>query len=135
MGTKLTPDDMFNLSQAFHKLSNVLGDYRFANWNALTSEQRDDLEAKEWTLFNTSSDLNAKSVVLKAELLNDQLETIKDCTKKMQDVTQDIASAKKAIAIAAKAVAFGGAIYVTASTGDVALLAAAAKSLIQEIIE
>jgi len=133
MSAKIPAQHLFELAKAFHSLSNVIGDYRFSNWDSLTPAQRADLEAKEWTLFNTSSDLNAKSVLLKTEILDEELQTIRTCTREMQAVTQKIENAKKIIAVAAKAIAFGGAIYLAASTGNVAIMIPAAKSLISEI--
>lgn len=133
MSTQLSAQDVFNLSKSFHDLSTTLGDFRYSNWNALTPAQRTDLETKQWTLFNMSSDLNAKSVVLKVKLLEADIQTLKSCVADMQAAAQKIADIKHAIAIAAKAVAFGGAIYLTASTGDVTAMIAAATSLMQEI--
>lgn len=133
MSTQLSAQDLFNLSKSFHDLSTALGDFRYSNWNALTPSQRTDLETKQWTLFNMSSDLNAKSVVLKVKLLDADIQTLKFCVADMQAAAKKIADIKHAIAIAAKAVSFGGAIYLAASTGDVAAMIAAATSLIQEI--
>jgi virulence-associated protein VapD len=133
MSTQLSAQDLFDISKAFHDISTTLGEFRYSNWNALTSSQRTDLEAKQWTLFNTSSDLNAKSVVLKVKLLDTELQTLKSCIADMKAAKQKIADIKHAIAIATKAVAFGGTIYLAASTGDVAAMIGAATSLIQAI--
>ncbi|WP_421352315.1 hypothetical protein [Aeromonas sp. 604443] len=133
MSIQFSSEDMFNLSKSFHDLSTALGDFRYSNWNELNQEQRADLEAKQWTLFNMSSDLNATSVVLKVELFDEDIKTLKSCVVDMQAAAQKIEDIKHAIAIAAKAVAFGGAIYLAVSTGDVAAMIAAATSLMQEI--
>jgi hypothetical protein len=133
MSTKLSAQDVFDLSKSFHDLSMTLGDFRYSNWNVLSPAQRADLEAKQWTLFNTSSDLNAKSVVLKAKLLDADIQKLKSCATEMKAAAQKIKDIKHTISIAAKAVAFGGTIYFAASTGDVAAMTAAATSLIQEI--
>ena len=133
MGTQISAQDVFELSQAFHNLSVALGNFRYANWNELTPEQRIDLESKQWTLFNTSSDLNAKSVVLKVELIEAQLQVLRSCTVGMKASAEKISDIKHAIGIAAKAVAFGGTIYLAASTGDIGTMLAAATSLTQEM--
>lgn len=133
MSTQLSAQDVFDLSKSFHDLSTALGNFRYSKWDALTPSQRTDLETKQWTLFNISSDLNAKSVVLKAELLNADIQTLKSCVADMQAAAQKIRDVKHAIAIATEAVAFGGAVYLAASTGDVAAMIVAATSLIQEI--
>lgn len=133
MSNHLSAKDLFDLSQAFHDLSVALGNYRYAQWDNLTPSQRTDLEAKQWTLFNASSDLNAKSVLLKMKLLDDDLQTLKSCTTAMKEAAENISEIKHAIAIATKAVAFGGTIYLAASTGDVGALVAAASALEEEI--
>lgn len=133
MGAQISAQGVFELSQAFHDLSVALGNFRYANWNELTPEQRTDLEAKQWTLFNTSSDLNAKSVVLKVELIEAQLQVLMSCTAGMKASAEKISDIKHAIGIAAKAVAFGGTIYLAASTGDIGAMLAAATSLMQEM--
>lgn len=133
MGAQISAQDVFELSQAFHDLSVALGNFRYANWNELTPEQRSDLEAKQWTLFNTSSDLNAKSVVLKVELIEAQLQVLRSCVAGMKASAEKISDIKHAIGIAAKAIAFGGTIYLAASTGDIDAMLAAATSLMQEM--
>ena len=133
MSNQLSAKDYFDLSRAFHDLSVTIGNYRYAHVDELTPSQRTDLEAKQWTLFNTSSDLNAKSVVLKMKLLDADLQTLKSCTTAMKDAAKKISDIKHAIAIATKAVAFGGAIYLAASTGNVGALVAAASALAAEI--
>lgn len=133
MEKELSANDAFELSKAFHKLSSVLGHYRYDHWDNLTASQRNDLESKQWTLFNISSDLNAKSVLLKIKLIEPDLQTLQSATDAMHAVTQKIQDIKHAIRIATKAIAFGGAIYVGASTGNVGLIVSAASDLISEI--
>lgn len=133
MKTQLSAEDIFSLSKSFHDLSVALGNFRYSSWNALTQTQRSDLEAKQWTLFNTASDLNAKSVVLKVKMLDTDLKILQSCTDDMRTAIQKITDVKNAVAIATKAIAFGGTIYLAASTGNVSAMVAAASSLIQEI--
>ena len=133
MEKELSANDIFELSKTFHNLSSVLGHYRYDHWDELTPSQRDDLESKQWTLFNTSSDLNAKSVLMKIKFIEKDLQTLQSATIAMQAVAQKIQDIKHTIRIATKAVAFGGAIYVGASTGNVGLIVSAASDLIGEI--
>lgn len=133
MSTQLSAQDVFDLSKSFHDLSMTLGNFRFANWNELSPAQRADLESKQWNLFNISSDLNARSVVIKAKMLDADIQKIQSCASEMKEAAQKIKDIKHAISIAGKAVAFGGTIYLAASTGDVAVMIAASTSLIQEI--
>ena len=133
MNRQLTDDEVFELSKAFHSLSTEIGNYRYNHWDELTVGQRTDLENKQWTLFNTASDLNAKSVLLKAKLADQDLVTLQSATKGMQEVAKKIQGIKHAIAIATKAIALSGAIYAAASTGNVGAVVSAASALISEI--
>lgn len=133
MEKELSANDLFELSKAFHNLSSVLGHYRYDHWDELTPSQRSDLENKQWTLFNMSSDLNAKSVLLKVKLIEQDLQTLQSAANAMQAVAQKIQDIKHGIRTATKAIAFGGAIYLGASTGNVGLIVSAASDLISEI--
>ena len=129
MAKKLTSEQAFKLSKAFHKLAVLLGDYRFDHWDEMKKSERTDLENMQWTLFNASSDLNAKAVVMKSKLLEDDLKLMMKAANKMQTAIEKVKRTKHVINIAAKAVAFAGAI----STGDVKVTINAAMDLIDEI--
>ena len=133
MSKQLSAQDIFGLSKAFHELSVTIGKYRYDHWDELTPAQRTDMEAKQWTLFNTSSDLNAQSVVLKVQLVENDLKALQLCAKAMTEAADKIADVKHAISIVTKAVAFGGTLYLAASTGNVGALIAAASALVTEI--
>ena len=60
----LTSADAFNLSKAFHDLSVSIGEFRFANWDTLSDDNRRTLEDEEWSLLNASSDMVTKAVGL-----------------------------------------------------------------------
>ena len=133
MEKELSANDVFEFSKAFHNLSSVLGHYRYDHWDELTPSQRNELENKQWTLFNISSDLNAESVLLKVKLMEQDLQTLESATNAMQAVAQKIQNIKHGIRIATKAIAFGGAIYLGASTGNVGLIVSAASDLLSGI--
>lgn len=132
MSRALNAEEIFELSKAFHALATVLREYRYDHWDELTPEQRSDLEKKQWTLFNTASDLNARSVLIKVKLIKEDIDVLCATTSSMQAAAQKIQDIKHAISIATKAVAFGGAIR-AASTGNIAALIPAASALIKEI--
>lgn len=130
---KINVEELLELSKTFHEMSIILGNYRLANWHDLTRGQRANLESKQWTLFNTASDLNAMSVVKRIKLLEAELEVLKQTTEAMKRSAEKINNIKHAIEIAGKAVAFAGAIYVAGSTGNIPVLLETAKELIDEI--
>ena len=131
MPTKLSADDIFELSKAFHELFCALGKFRYEN--EMMPQQYSDLEGMQWTLFNMACDLNAKSALRKIDLLQDQLNKLKSCTEKMKMAVERINEIKRAIGIGAKAVAFAGAIYLAIYTGNVDALISAGDSLVNEI--
>jgi hypothetical protein len=116
-----------------HNLSSAIANYRYAHWNDLTQSEQSDLEKNQWELFNLSSDLNAKSALLKIKLIEQDLLTLQSATSAMQSVTQQIQDIKRGIRIATRAIALGGAIYMGASTGNVGLIVSSASDLINEI--
>jgi len=132
MNRGLTAKELFELSKAFHALSVILGNYRYDNWDMLSAKQRSELENNQWTIFNTASDLNAGSVLLKVKLMEEDINVLKDAASSMEAAANKIQNIKHVISIAAKAVAFGGAIY-AAFTGNIAALTPAASALIKEI--
>jgi len=133
MEKKLSADDIFKLSRAFHTIATLLGQYRYDHWDEFTKSQRSDLENKQWTLLNTASDLNAQSVLIKTKFIEKHLETLKSARTAMLSTAKKIKDIKHAIRIAAKAVAFGGSIYAAATTGNVAIIISTASALIEEI--
>jgi len=133
MKKELTADDIFELSRAFHNMATVVGQYRYDHWDEFTKSQRSDLENKQWTLFNTASDLNAETVLIKIKFIEKDLQVLKSATTAMLSTAKKIKNIKHAIRIAAKAVAFGGSIYAAASTGNVVIIISTALELIEEI--
>jgi hypothetical protein len=83
----LTSADALALSKSFRDLSVAIGDFRFANWDALGDANRKLLENEEWSILNASSDMVTKAVGL-------ALDESDPAAKKVQGAT---ASALKAV--------------------------------------
>ena len=83
----LTSADALALSKSFRDLSVAIGDFRFANWDALGDANRKLLENEEWSILNASSDMVTKAVGL-------GLDESDPAAKKVQGAT---ASALKAV--------------------------------------
>jgi hypothetical protein len=83
----LTSADALALSKSFRDLSVAIGDFRFANWDALGEANRKLLENEEWSILNASSDMVTKAVGL-------ALDESDPAAKKVQGAT---ASALKAV--------------------------------------
>jgi len=83
----LTSADALALSKSFRDLSVAIGDFRFANWDALGEANRKLLEDEEWSVLNASSDMVTKAVGL-------NLDESDPAAKKVQGAT---ASALKAV--------------------------------------
>jgi hypothetical protein len=83
----LTSADALALSKSFRDLSVAIGDFRFANWDALGDANRKLLENEEWSILNASSDMVTRAVGL-------ALDESDPAAKKVQGAT---ASALKAV--------------------------------------
>jgi len=83
----LTSANALALSKSFRDLSVAIGDFRFANWDALGDANRKLLENEEWSILNASSDMVTKAVGL-------ALDESDPAAKKVQGAT---ASALKAV--------------------------------------
>jgi virulence-associated protein VapD len=133
MSINISSENILALSRAYHDLSTGLGNYRFDNWKTLSDDERKDLEDKQWTLFNLSSDLNAQSALLALRATREDIETLQKCTKGMKKAAQTIEDIKDAITIASKAIALGGAFYLAMSTGQLSVAVIAANELIAQM--
>lgn len=107
----LTATEAFELSKEFRDLSISLGNYRFANWQKLTSTQRRDLEDEEWSLLNSSSDMTTKAVGLaldESEInvkgIKKSVSTAKRAIKKLKKVGKVIHLATATVSLAAAVV-------------------------------
>jgi hypothetical protein len=107
---KLTADDALALAQEFHDLAVALGDYRFANWDDLTSAQRSKLEDAQWSLLNASSDAVTMAVGIALDSSQVSLAKIRQATAKAQSTVKSIKTVKKVINIATAAVALAAAV-------------------------
>jgi hypothetical protein len=123
-------DDLIELAGAYLELATAIGNYRIANWNRLTEDERKILNDDWWTLLTMSDDIAAKAAVIRLEMVQTDLENLKKCTAGMKDAAKRISEVKGFIAIATKAVALGGAFYAAAGTGNVIALAAASLQLL-----
>jgi paraquat-inducible protein B len=108
--SKLTADQARNLASQFHDISVAVGNYRFDNWDALTSAKRDRLEDLQWTLMNYSSDFTSQAISLTLSDLAKTLDHIQRTTKKAKQVIQTIKTVDKVIRIAAAATVLAAAI-------------------------
>lgn len=59
---QLTDQDLLQRAQELNRQAVEINDYRFANWKALTPEQREKYNITAWTLLNESSALLTKVV-------------------------------------------------------------------------
>ena len=91
----LTSADALSLSKSFRDLSVAIGDFRFANWDALGDANRKLLENEEWSILNASSDMVTKAVGL-------ALDESDPAAKKVQGATASALKAVKTLKDSAK---------------------------------
>lgn len=99
-----------DLAETFRDLSVKLGDYRFANWGTLTSQQRKDIEDTEWTLLNHSSDFITTAVGIQLNKLQDDLKQIDKATKKATQAIKTATTVRNVLKVAAALVILAGAV-------------------------
>jgi hypothetical protein len=93
----LTSADALSLSKSFRDLSVAIGDFRFANWDALGDANRKLLENEEWSILNASSDMVTKAVGL-------NLDESDPAAKKVQGATVSALKAVKTLKDIAKVI-------------------------------
>lgn len=122
-----------DLGIAFLKLSSHIADYRVENRNNITSKEYQLLEDFQLTLHNMGSDFSAKPLLLKADMLNNDLTPLQSVPNAMKEFVGSASTNKQVIPFATKAVALGGAIYLAASIGNDPLVICAAAELINAV--
>lgn len=108
--TRLTTEQSRELAEHFYRLSKELGDYRFANWEALSRSDRLSLEALEWSLLNASSDFTAGAVEVALAEAAPVMKEVARATKTMKSAIKRAKGIKKVLGIAAAAVTLAAAI-------------------------
>jgi hypothetical protein len=106
----LTSADAFKLSKGFHDLSVAIGEYRFANWDALSDDNRRTLEDEEWSLLNASSDMITKAVGLTLDASDPTGQNVQGATVAAQKAVKTLKEVGKVISVAVAAVGLAAAI-------------------------
>jgi hypothetical protein len=106
----ITKEQARDLARGFYELSHTLGQYRFANWDALGADQRKSLQDLEWSLENMSSDMTTHAVDIVLDDIDNQVQAIGAATDKAKTVVADIHTVGNVLTLATKALALGGAL-------------------------
>ena len=106
----LTAQEAFDLSKQFRDLAIALGNHRFANWQTLTPTERRDIEKKEWSLINASSDMVTEAVGLALDESQSSLKAIKKSVSKAKGAIKKLKKVKQIIKVAAATVSLAAAI-------------------------
>jgi phosphomevalonate kinase len=115
----LSAQEAFDLSKQFRDFAIALGNYRFANWQSLTSTQRRDIEDEEWSLINASSDMITKAVGLALDESKSSIKLINKSVRKAKRSIKKLKKVSQIITIAAATVGLGAAI-VSKDPGSIA---------------
>jgi phosphomevalonate kinase len=115
----LTAQEAFDLSKQFRDFAIALGNYRFANWQSLTSTQKRDIEDEEWSLINASSDMITKAVGLALDESKSSIKLINKSVRKAKRSIKKLKKVSQIITIAAATVGLGAAI-VSKDPGSIA---------------
>jgi hypothetical protein len=105
-----TSQEAFRLARGFRELAVALGAWRFAHWDALTSEERHELEDAEWSLLNASSDMITRAVGLTLDEAEADLARLEATTAQAKAAVERLDSVRATIEVATAAVGLAAAI-------------------------
>ena len=108
--SRLNASDARELSRSFNDLAVTIGNYRFDNWSTLSPRQRADLESREWTLLNDSSDMTSRAIILQVADMKSALDGLRAATKRLARTAKALRDFKSAIMVASNAITLGAAI-------------------------
>jgi hypothetical protein len=107
---KLSSKQARDLSQQFLRFAQIVGDYRFSNWDELSKQENETLASCQWSLLNAGEDMLAVSTVL---ILNDaefEIKQLNEITDNIKHAVHTLKQVQKVINIAAAGVSLGAAI-------------------------
>ena len=106
----LTSADALSLSKSFRDLSVAIGDFRFANWDALGDANRKLLENEEWSILNASSDMVTKAVGLALDESDPAAKKVQGATASALKAVKTLKDISKVIGIATATVGLAAAV-------------------------
>jgi hypothetical protein len=106
----LTSADALALSKSFRDLSVAIGDFRFANWDALGDANRRLLENEEWSILNASSDMVTKAVGLGLDESDPAAKKVQGATASALKAVKTLKDISKVIGIATATVGLAAAV-------------------------
>jgi len=133
MDTKLTAEELLNLSTAILKFAEELSRVRIEKKGSLDPQQDADIRQFEDQLFILSRKLNAISVGTLLEQMQQHLKVLKDCTAGMNEAAEKIRKIKNFITLATKAVALVGVVSAAVASGNALTMIGAAVAVLDAI--
>ena len=106
----LTSADALALSKSFRDLSVAIGDFRFANWDALGEANRKLLEDEEWSILNASSDMVTKAVGLGLDESDPAAKKVQGATASALKAVKTLKDISKVIGVATATVGLAAAV-------------------------
>ena len=106
----LTSADALALSKSFRDLSVAIGDFRFANWDALGDANRRLLENEEWSILNASSDMVTKAVGLGLDESDPAAKKVQGATASALKAVKTLKDISKVIGVATATVGLAAAV-------------------------
>jgi hypothetical protein len=106
----LTSADALALSKSFRDLSVAIGDFRFANWDALGDAIRKLLENEEWSILNASSDMVTKAVGLALDESDPAAKKVQGATASALKAVKTLKDISKVIGVATATVGLAAAV-------------------------
>lgn len=107
---KLTSQEARELANNFLSIAQSVGDFRYKNYDNLSSAQNKKMTDLHWSILNYADDLYTLSAVIIMDDVKNSLKAVETVTKKMQATYKKLEDIQKAIDIAAKVVVLGASI-------------------------
>lgn len=107
---KLTSQQANELANAFLAIAQVVGDYRYDNFDTLSKQQNQKIRDLHWSILNYSDDLYTLSATLVMDDVQASLATVAEVTGEMKATYKTLKNIQKAIDVAASAVTLGASI-------------------------
>lgn len=106
----LTSDQALQLSENFYQLSTAILDFRVANWDRLTPDERKELSDSQYSILRCGEDILAFATTLIMDEVVDSLGKINAITHEIKDSIKDLKNIQKGLNVAAGILILGVAI-------------------------
>ena len=107
---KLTAQQVKDLSKHFFSVAQSLTQFREAHWDRLTKAQHQQLSRLQWSVYNSTDDLLARSSAMALDEVPETLAQIGRATQQANQTIKTTDSVNQVVGIATQVIRLGGAV-------------------------